>query len=107
MESYKMVEVFKIPNKIYFTGIINPYKIYMLLNYANKNILFEVTPEYLKKYSSNTFYFLGSDLNDDERKLLANYHNVIECDCIYNIRKESKLESEEKGFLKKFKYHNN
>ena len=83
-ENKKTIDVYKVPNLNTLYGRSNDINPYMLTTLNNKKVLIEVTKDHVKK-NEGEYYFLASELTEEERTSFDNFHKKIECDYIYEL----------------------
>ena len=80
------IEIFKIPHIRNFEGRVNDINPYAIVNLYNMVVLLEVPKEYaIANFNTQNYYFLASDLSDNEKHFFCDFYSVLEYDCLYRI----------------------
>lgn len=86
-EKKHFVDAYCIVSKSCMCGRNPNCKAYILTKFDNKNILMEVTQDYINN-NDCMYYFLHSELTQDERAFFSNVYERLEIDYVYNITHE-------------------
>lgn len=92
--SKNKIDAYKIPNISSLYGRYNECSPYMLVTSNNKNILIEVTKDYVKT-TPGEYYFLASDLSKNEQTFFDSLYVELEYDYLYKL--EQKTNTKEKS----------
>lgn len=85
LEDDKNVEVYKFSNVAKLNNVYPKRKAYILFNINEKNVLMEITEEYIRRTGLD-FYVLSNDMLEDEKRIYIDEQIEIECDYIYSCR---------------------
>ena len=97
-QSKKKINILELPYE--YSLNIKKAKPYLLIRKENITLLIEITKEYILE-NPDKYYFLLSDITEEERLSYLNYHQKIEYNNIYNIPNKSKTKQKGKVLRRK------
>lgn len=99
-EKKKIIEVYKMSNSSCLYGRSKNCNPYILTSMSNKVILLEVPKDYIKT-NEVEYYFLASDLTENEKESFDSCYTQINCDFVYNLNNDIEIEKQKKLHRKK------
>ena len=97
-QAKKKISIYHIPYQ-HITNI-KKAKPYLLIKKDTIYFLLEVTKEYALNHIDN-YYYLSSELNEEERVMYNGYHKKIEYNNLYNIKRNSSTKRKTKTLKRK------
>lgn len=94
-EKKRVIEVYKLSNSSYLYGKSKNCNPYILTSISNKIILLEVPEDYIKT-NKVEYYFLASDLTENEKETFDSCYTQINCDFVYNLNNDIEIEKQKK-----------
>ena len=99
-EKKKIIDAYKMSNLSCLYGRANNCNPYILTSISNKDVLLEVSKDYVKT-NELEYYFLASDLTPDEKESFDSCYRQINCDFVYNLNNNPEIERQKKLCRKK------
>ena len=94
-EKKRVIEVYKMSNSSCLYGRSKNCNPYILTSISNKVILLEVPKDYIKT-NKVEYYFLASDLTENEKDAFDSCYTQINCDFVYNLNNDIEIEKQKK-----------